>query len=177
VSYDSSHSAALGVTADQIAAAATVAFLQYVRSLFSTTDAGMGLLRVGGQELRPLVHSRLGLALLALPGADVEYHPGAITPEQLLTARASYINAVLIQSRGGEGNVCLRCPLTSFPYCRRVSGHFRDCCANYKWRDWDARCTWPDASALSSGSRTRLLPNSGSGGNAAGGSASNPITL
>ena len=29
----------------------------------------------------------------------------------------------------------------SFLECRRVSGHFRGCCGNYKWPDHDVRCT------------------------------------
>ena len=46
------------------------------------------------------VHSPQGRAVLALPGQDVVFVQGAITPKQVGSHRPSYINAILIQSRG-----------------------------------------------------------------------------
>jgi hypothetical protein len=179
--YNSS-SSNLGATSNQIAATVVAASLQYTQSLFSMTVTRMGLLRIGRQELAPFVHSAQGRALLALPGADVEFLSGAITPRQVLSARPSYINAILIQSRGGEGRVCSHCRirLYPFPYCRRTT-HFRGCCANCKWRDWGARCTWLDDDDEQDGntpggiggSRTPLLLTSRDSGN----TSSNPIII
>ena len=54
------------------------------------------VLPVGGQQLGAWVHSAQGLAVLALPGRDVPFVRGAITGQQVLTHRPSYINAILI---------------------------------------------------------------------------------
>jgi Protein of unknown function (DUF3716) len=103
-------------------------------------------LPVGGQELAPLVHSQLGRAVLVLPGQPISYRPGQITPEQVLMHRPSYINALLIQSRGVvQVPACTRCQRGRgpFPECRRVQGHFGGCCGNCKWPDAAARCVFP----------------------------------
>jgi hypothetical protein len=77
--------------------------LAYVRSLFYVDVlTGWDMLRVGGQQLAPLVHSVPGRALLSIQGSDVEFVRGSITPEQLFSARPSYVNAVSIQSREGD---------------------------------------------------------------------------
>lgn len=104
------------------------------------------LLIVGGQQLANYAHSAPGRALLALPGVDVPFVLGAITPNQVRSQRPSYINAILIQSRGAlVPGGCSRCRLPRpglrpFPECRRVPGHFGGCCGNCKWRDHAARC-------------------------------------
>ncbi|KAM3084400.1 hypothetical protein ACMFMG_001495 [Clarireedia jacksonii] len=58
--------------------------------------------------------------------------------------RPSYINAVLIQSRGtlvpGGCNECRRRGFTPFPTCVRLAGHWNGACGNCKWRDHSARC-------------------------------------
>jgi Protein of unknown function (DUF3716) len=70
-----------------------------------------------------------------------------MTPAQMGSHRASYINAILIQSRGVARNPpCGACAadrpgLRPFPECRRIQGHFGGCCGNCKWRDHAARCT------------------------------------
>jgi Protein of unknown function (DUF3716) len=96
------------------------------------------------------VHSPQGRAVLALPGQDVPFVRGAITPAQVGSHRASYINAILVQSRGVAVNPpCDACAanrpgLRPFPECRRVPGHFKGCCGNCKWRDHAIRCTARD---------------------------------
>jgi Protein of unknown function (DUF3716) len=102
-------------------------------------------LRVAGQQLAPLIHSRRGLAVLAMAGRDVQFVPGGITPEQVFfLQRPSYINAILIQSRGIVRNPpCDRCAVRMYPFleCRRVPGHFGGCCGNCKWPDAAASCS------------------------------------
>ena len=59
------------------------------------------VLRVRGNVLAPYCHNLLQRALLNLRnGFDVPYVINAITPNQVATHRPSYINAILIQSRG-----------------------------------------------------------------------------
>jgi hypothetical protein len=118
--------------------------LAYARSLFYVSATGWNMLRVSGQELRPFVHTSEGRVLLALPGSDVEFVAGAISPEQLFSARTSYVNAILIQSRGGTPLVpCTHCQrrLRPFPWCHRVTGVLGSTCGNCKWPDHGARCS------------------------------------
>jgi hypothetical protein len=72
-----------------------------------------------------------------------------------VSARPSYINAVLIQSRGiFVGAPCSACAsqmrlsihgwAKPFPVCVRLPGHFGGCCGNCKWRDHAARCSKRD---------------------------------
>ncbi|KAF1814162.1 hypothetical protein P152DRAFT_412723, partial [Eremomyces bilateralis CBS 781.70] len=69
---------------------------------------------------------------------------------QILSHRPSYINAILIQSRGTAAPTacteCVRRGLTPFPECRRAIAHFSDCCGNCKWRDHGTRCSWDNSS-------------------------------
>ena len=86
------------------------------------------VLVVGGQQMAAWVHSPQGRAVLALPGQDVVFVRGAITPNQVASHRPSYINAILIQSRGNVVlNPCTACQgsrpgLRPFPECRRLPG-------------------------------------------------------
>jgi hypothetical protein len=102
---------------------------------------------VGGQQLAVLCHNSLQQTVLALPGRDVVFVRGRITPQQLVTHRPSYVNALLIQSRGVvRARPCTECSrrgLSPFPECRQVAGHFGGACGNCKWRDHAARCHSP----------------------------------
>jgi hypothetical protein len=53
------------------------------------------VLVVGGQQMAAWIHSPQGRAVLALPGQDVVFVRGAITPNQVASHRPSYINAIL----------------------------------------------------------------------------------
>lgn len=79
-----------------------------------------------------------------MPGRNVDFVRGRITPAQVGTHRPSYINALLIQSRGIVNyqacTECARRGLTPFPECISVAEHFGGCCGNCKWRDHGARC-------------------------------------
>jgi Protein of unknown function (DUF3716) len=125
-----------------------------VQILNNALAAAQGLqqiptLLVAGQELAPYVHSPGGRALLALPGQIVPFVRGAIIPAQVAQHRPSYINAILIQSRGHvQDPPCARCArpggLRPFVECRRIQGHFGGCCGNCKWPDHGIRCTARD---------------------------------
>ncbi|OJD20098.1 hypothetical protein ACJ73_08569 [Blastomyces percursus] len=87
--------------------------------------------------------------VLALPGQDVVFVRGAITEVQVRSHRPSYINVLLIQSRGQpEPHACTACRdgpgFRPFPECRRVPGHFGGACGNCKWQDHAARCSVRD---------------------------------
>lgn len=101
--------------------------------------------------------------LLNSPGRPVAFVHGAITGNQIHSQRPSYINALLIQSRGLPlVQPCLACQQGQrrpFPDCARVPGHFGGACANCKWRDAASRCSVRDASGLPPSTRqTRSWP-------------------
>lgn len=104
------------------------------------------VLLVGAQQLAPYCHNASQRALLAMPGVNVPFVRGAITPAQVGSHRPSYINAILIQSRGVLSGPCDRCERSLRPFleCRRVPGHFGGACGNCKWPDLGARCTERD---------------------------------
>ena len=75
--------------------------------------------------------------VLQLPGQNVPFLQGAITASQIAPQRPSYINALLIQSRGQLAvparTACRGDPgLRPFPECRQLPGHFAGCCSNCK---------------------------------------------
>lgn len=129
------------------------ALILYNAAVAAAAAAGANqnpVLIVGQQQLAFWVHSPQARAVLALMGRDVEFVRGSITPIQVGSHRPSYINAILIQSRGRAlENPCSACRsarpgLRPFPSCRRVQGHFGGACANCKWRDHAARCSVRD---------------------------------
>lgn len=83
-------------------------------------------------------------ALWARPAGDIDAFRGRVEPNKV-RVRPSYLNAVLIQSRGSAGMTCEACAVRPdrgpFTDCRRVRGHFDGACGNCKWRDHAARCT------------------------------------
>lgn len=113
-------------------------------------QGGNPILIVGGQQLAPFCHNDLQQTVLVMPGRDVPFVRGAITPAQVGTMRPSYVNAILIQRAGSlVPGGCNRCRLPRpglrpFPECRRIVGHFGGCCGNCKWRDHAARCEVQD---------------------------------
>lgn len=105
---------------------------------------GIPYLRVSGRELAQWVHNDLGREVLNLPGLVVPFVQGSIRPGQIESHRPSYINALLIQSRGFvQDPPCQNCAVQLRPFyeCRRVPGHFGGCCGNCKWRDHCSRCS------------------------------------
>ncbi|EDN08837.1 predicted protein [Histoplasma mississippiense (nom. inval.)] len=112
------------------------------------------ILFVADQQLSPFTHSPQSRAVLALPGQDVPFVRGSMTELQVRSHRPSYINAILIQSRGRtEPHACLACRsahpgLRPFPECRRLPGHFGGACGNCKWRDHAIRCSVRDGEGV-----------------------------
>ena len=124
------------------------------------------ILRVGGQQLAPFVHSPQRRAVLALPGQDVEIVRGNVRPDQIASHRPSYINAILIQSRGqavADGCGCLSSIRPAFPECRRIARHFDGACANCKWKDHAARCSVRGDGGGHDGGPRRLAPQPNGG--------------
>jgi hypothetical protein len=83
-------------------------------------------------------------ALWVKRSVNVEAYDGRVDPAKVKT-RPSYLNAVLIQSRGAPGQTCTACAQNPtrgpFTDCRRTKGYFDGCCGNCKWRDHAARCS------------------------------------
>jgi hypothetical protein len=158
-----------------------------VNNLFTMTAGGrLVLLRAGGQELQPLVRTKVGRELLALPGSDVEFLLGRISPSQIMQFRPSYINAILIQSRGGDDpyHCCGSCRerTAPFPYCRRFEGQFEGACGNCKWRDHGQSCSLTRTNGVNLGlpasSRSFSTGNGTNGGDGNGdGTVDSPIIL
>lgn len=87
------------------------------------------------------------LATLRLRGRPIWHVRGNINGQQIVSQRPSYINALLIQSRGDRlRSVCDACAVRCkpFPECIRLPGYFGGCCGNCKWRDHAARCSVRD---------------------------------
>ena len=117
-------------------------------------------LNVANQGLSPFVHSAPGRNLLALPGRNVLIHPTVVTAARTAMNRPSYVNAILIQSRGAPPVArppraavgCTACSVLgtptgdrkAFPECRHMPGHFGGGCGNCKWQDHAARCSVRD---------------------------------
>lgn len=88
--------------------------------------------------------------LLQLPGRTVVAIATRVRVSQVETFRPSYINALLIQSRGDDtGPMCISCRTQHlrgigpgpFPICIRLPDYFGGCCGNCKWRDYGSRCS------------------------------------
>ncbi|KAI1761884.1 hypothetical protein GGR53DRAFT_449472 [Hypoxylon sp. FL1150] len=110
------------------------------------------LLPIGGQELERFCHNRFQKALLALPGNFVIIVRGSIHVDQVITNRPSYVNALLISSRGQPLEwPCEQCRRKTarnldgysrpFPVCVRAPGHFGGACNNCKFQDHAKRCS------------------------------------
>ncbi|OKL55211.1 hypothetical protein UA08_04289 [Talaromyces atroroseus] len=85
-------------------------------------------------------------AAQALPvQRGIYFKSGSLKAFQIVSGRQSYINALLIASRGVVGPPCgASCQAdrtnTPFVQCVRLPGHWNGCCANCKWRDWGSHC-------------------------------------
>jgi hypothetical protein len=130
------------------------AWLQALMGRLEMETEGDPLLPIGGQQLRPFCHNELQLAVLALPGRDVPIVRGSMTGRQINSHRQSYINALLIASRGRPtmspcGGSCQSSRGgRPFRMCIRLPGHFGGSCANCKWRDWASHCSVRDACGM-----------------------------
>lgn len=89
-------------------------------------------------------------AVFQLPSREIIYYvQGAITSRHIASKRPSYINGLLIHSRGQDSeSMCEQCAekrergvLSPFLTCRRIKGVFHDCCSNCKWYDGASGCS------------------------------------
>jgi hypothetical protein len=85
-----------------------------------------------------------------LPSREYIYFvQGWITPRQIASQRASYVNGLLIHSRGEDSVMsCDQCAekrsknaLGPFLTCRVLKGMFHGSCSNCKWFDTTAACS------------------------------------
>ena len=78
-----------------------------------------------------------------MPSRDILAFPNRVTEQKLL--RPSYMNAVLIQSRGTGTRTCTKCAARPgrgpFPECRQAPGFFGGACGNCKWPDGTQGCS------------------------------------
>jgi hypothetical protein len=119
--------------------------LEELESLFNTlylrTPANQSpVLPVQDQLLAQYVHNNEQRNLLGRPGRGVAFTPGRVNAHQIHSKRPSYINALIIQSRGVLcRQPCLCCWTrqghTTFPECHQILDAFGGCCANCKWPD------------------------------------------
>ena len=120
------------------------------RRLYEQTPRGQNpVLPIGGQQLAPYVHTHIGQQLLARPGAPVPFVRGSISTQQIKQHRPSYINALLIQSRGiALAQPCMNCrsrqAMYPFTECRHVPGAFSGACGNCKWPGHARQCSVQD---------------------------------
>ncbi|KAJ0415564.1 hypothetical protein BJY00DRAFT_304814 [Aspergillus carlsbadensis] len=88
----------------------------FTRMYASTPPGQHPVLPIQGHTLAEYVKNDVQERLLALPGQGVAFTSGKVNAHQIHSKRDSYINALLIQSRGG-------------------------CCANCKWPDKALQCS------------------------------------
>jgi hypothetical protein len=89
-------------------------------------------------------------AIFKLPSREFIYFvQGWITSRQIASQRPSYVNGLLIHSRGKDSpRSCDQCAekrtknaLGPFLTCRVLPGHFHDSCSNCKWFDTTSSCS------------------------------------
>lgn len=153
------------------------------RRLYEATPQGQNpVLPIQGQAyLAPYVHSDAGLRELAQHGQPVPFIRGRISARQIQYHRPSYINALLIQSRGVRlARPCTHCRggqglRRPFPECRHIPGEWEGACANCKWPDRANQCSVRDVLWENLGEQRPGLPAGGQGG--LGEAANRPINL
>ncbi|KAL2802860.1 hypothetical protein BJX63DRAFT_425764 [Aspergillus granulosus] len=75
------------------------------------------------------------------PSYEFVVRVGALSVRQVRTGRPSYVNAVLIASRGVRSRVqCVRNSCWVFGENVRIPGYWNGACAGCKWRDGGASC-------------------------------------
>lgn len=89
----------------------------------------------------------------------ISWAPGSLQASQIVSGRPSYVNALLIYTRGLVSAPCgLRCHTNHsnrpFSQCVRIPGYWDGCCANCKWLDWASQC--PVRDAVNRGARQDL---------------------
>ena len=89
----------------------------------------------------------------------ISWTPGSLRASQIVSGRKSYVNALLIYTRGLVSASCgMYCRIDRsgrpFTQCVRIPGSWGGCCANCKWYDWASQC--PVRDAVNRGARQDL---------------------
>lgn len=97
----------------------------------------------GQRALRTLCHTDEQRRAFALPHHSFVVRAGRISEQQLLTHRPSYVNALLIASRGTmlPSNGCMRSRAT-FGIPTVLFGFWGGACAGCKWKDQSTYCSF-----------------------------------
>jgi len=116
------------------------------------------------ESLRESATNNIQNELLELAGSDIAIC-GPFDVKKI-KARPSYLNAILIQSRGiFQVPSCTHCSSGKgkFTACHRIPGVFGGACASCKWSDWAQKCTYynkfeaKDLSQLARTSKKRMI--------------------
>uniref|UniRef100_A0A7N2N7K4 Uncharacterized protein n=1 Tax=Quercus lobata TaxID=97700 RepID=A0A7N2N7K4_QUELO len=99
----------------------------------------------GNQALFELCHTHDQKEVWCFPSYEFVIHKDSITASQVKTGRPSYVNAILIASRGlPQRTRCTKNSRWVFAEDVRVPGYWGGACAGCKWRDGAASCSYAD---------------------------------
>ncbi|KAK5139300.1 hypothetical protein LTR04_003706 [Oleoguttula sp. CCFEE 6159] len=99
----------------------------------------------GNEALLQLCHTADQKTVWTFPSYEFTVRKGSLTAAQLITGRPSYVNAVLIASRGlAQRNACANNTLSVFKDQVRIPGYWGGSCAGCKWKDGSAHCSYGD---------------------------------
>ncbi|KAL4788754.1 hypothetical protein BDV19DRAFT_383652 [Aspergillus venezuelensis] len=103
------------------------------------------LTKKGNRALFDLCHNEIQKEVWAFPSYEFVVRVGSLSVKQLQTARPSYVNAILIASRGVKvREPCKHNSRWVFGEQVRIPGYWNGCCAGCKWKDGGAKCTYFD---------------------------------
>lgn len=101
------------------------------------------LTAAGNKALQELCHTNEQKEVWRFPSYEFEVVEGSLKVSQFLTHRPSYVNALLIASRGIKvPSVCTNNKKGVFPESVRLPGWWGGCCAGCKWMDGAAKCSY-----------------------------------
>lgn len=97
----------------------------------------------GNEGLREVCHTAEQKEVWRFPSYEFTVREGSIRVAQIQSARPSYVNALLIASRGiPQARTCGRNNGMVFADHVRLPGFWGGACAGCKWRDGAARCSY-----------------------------------
>lgn len=97
----------------------------------------------GNEALRTFCHTAAQKEVWRFPSFEFVVRKGSLTVNQIRTGRASYVNALLIASRGLRQHIaCEKNTRAVFGEDVRVPGFWGGSCAGCKWRDGAASCSY-----------------------------------
>ncbi|PWY76987.1 hypothetical protein BO70DRAFT_256324, partial [Aspergillus heteromorphus CBS 117.55] len=97
----------------------------------------------GNEVLRQLCHTDVQKEVWRFPSYEFIIRNGSLSVAQVRTWRPSYVNAILIASRGvRQPAPCNNITHSVFFKNIRLPGFWDGCCAGCKWKDHGARCAY-----------------------------------